>query len=526
MKINVQDRLESLNKRNTFDIKCKENNGLYKLLYNKSLLKDAYHSIKSKKYNMTPGSDNLTLDEYSNKVIDKTIEDLKEQKYEFFPARRKPIPKKNGKTRPLGITSQRDKIVEKAIFIILEAIYNPTLSTHSHNFYRGGGCNTALREIRESWRGKKWAIEGYIKGLYENIDHHILIRILRRKISDEKFIQIIWKILRAGYIEDGNSKPSKVGTPQDGIVSPILANIYLNELDIFIKEKVDNLNSKALRKRNPEWRDIEGKIYRLRVKLKKGLRDDKKTLKEDLRDLKYFKKLQRLIPSIDHFDANYFKMSYIRYADNWLIGLVSPREIAVALKNECKIFLKEVLKLELSLDKTKITYFPAKKVKFLGYIIQSGARPQFSNSRTAIKRTVGWHVRLFVPTLEIIRTLSEKNFCTKDGRALTKKGWINYSDKVIVEKYNHILRGYTNYYSPADNFSSSMNRVQYILKNSCAHTLAGKHRSRISLQLKKLEVLNLNIEKLIVNNIWTFNPHNIERKLIVMSYTSRTLSDS
>ena len=119
---------------------------------------------------------------------------------------------------------------------ILEAYYEPQFSPHSHGFRPGRGCHTALKEIIQAWTGTKWFIEGDIKGCFDNIDHTILMSILREKIHDNRFLNLVDNLLKAGYLEEWKYRPTLSGTPQGGIVSPLLANIYLDRLDKFVEQ--------------------------------------------------------------------------------------------------------------------------------------------------------------------------------------------------------------------------------------------------------------------------------------------------
>lgn len=120
--------------------------------------------------------------------------------------------------------------------MILESIYEPTFQSTSHGFRPGKSCHTALSQIQKTFTGVSWFVEGDIKGCFDNIDHHILVNILKRRIKDEAFIDLIWKLLRAGYLEDWMKHQTYSGTPQGSGVSPLLANIYMNELDLFMEK--------------------------------------------------------------------------------------------------------------------------------------------------------------------------------------------------------------------------------------------------------------------------------------------------
>lgn len=517
-------RLESLKIRNSKN-RDAVNKDLYRLLCNKDLLTTAYNLIKSNPGNMTPGTDQETLDAISKEFIEKTITQLRNQSFKFKPVKRVYIPKGNTKNmRPLGIPSPRDKVIQKAMHMIMECIYEPTFSNYSHGFRPGRSCHSALREIRSVWSGIKWGIEGDIKSCYDSVNHQTLINILERKIKDERFIQLIWKLLRAGIVVDGKLEGSKIGTPQGGILSPLLANIYLNEFDTFLTKLSADVASTSNKGRseNPEYQKIRGKIYRLNTKRTKSGVMKVQPTKKELTEIKALKRVQQSLPSKDPFDTKYKKVIYIRYADDWIVGIIGSKEFANEIKDKVQKFLNDELQLTLSPEKTKVTLCSSREIKFLGYELQIGGKSNFSSIGKQKRRSVGWQPRLFVPMDSIVTKLSEKNFCSKSGIGVKKKGWIRYPDEIIVQKYNYVIRGLRNYYSPADNFGTSMNRIEYILKYSCAHTLAAKHRTRISKQLIRLTELGLNLSKSYQNNIWDFKTKPLDYDSIFKSYANRS----
>ena len=520
----VQQRLETLRKRNTENPKA-INKDLYRLLCNKDLLSASYQSIKSKVGNMTPGTDNVTLDGDSEEVLEKVIKSLKDQSWQFQPVRRKYIPKANGKLRPLGVSAPRDKIIQKGIEIILSAIYEPTFSEYSHGFRKGLSCHSALRSIRTTWSGMKWAIEGDIEGCYDNVDHSVLIGILRRKIQDERFLNLIWKLLRAGYEEEGVLKPSHIGCPQGGVVSPLLANIYLHELDVFIQQLISQHNG-GKRRPNREYERLRGKRDRLRFYRRK----DGKTwprLKADipLHEIRTLTKEMKQVPSKDPMDEHYKRLVYVRYADDWIVGITGSKSFAETIRDQITVFLQKHLKLTLSTAKTHISHFKQDGASFLGYTIKCGLAGQYSAKDICggRKRTVGWQPRLFVPMDKIVKRLSNQNFCTSNGFPLKKKGWIFYEDDVIIARYNSILLGLRNYYAPADNIGTSMNRINYIVKYSCAHTLAAKHRTRISKQLRRRDPKSI---KVLLDEVpgrlnpWDFRGTKVNEVSLAQAFTS------
>jgi hypothetical protein len=186
--------------------------------------------------------------------IEALIEDVRYERHRWTPVRRILIPKANGKTRPLGIPTWSDKLLQEVMRSVLEAYYEPQFSDHSHGFRPGLGCDTALQDISQNWKGTKWFIEGDIKGCFNNIDHTILLSILREKIHDNRFLRLVENMLKAGYLEQWDYKPTLSGTPQGGIASPLLANIYLDKLDKHVETTIVPAYDRGGKKRlNPEY---------------------------------------------------------------------------------------------------------------------------------------------------------------------------------------------------------------------------------------------------------------------------------
>ena len=215
---------------------------LYRNLYNPQFYLLAYQRIQAKPGNMTAGTDGKTIDGMGMARINALIEKMRDFSYQPNPARRTYIPKSNGKMRPLGIPSFDDKLIQEVVRLILESIYEPTFSDYSHGFRINRSCHTALKYVQKYFTGTKWFVEGDIKGCFDNVDHHVLIAILRKRIADEHFIGLLWKFLKAGHMEDWNYHNTYSGTPQGSIISPILANIYMNELDSYMAEYAEKFN--------------------------------------------------------------------------------------------------------------------------------------------------------------------------------------------------------------------------------------------------------------------------------------------
>lgn len=259
---------------------------------------------------MTAGSDDETLDEFSPKVLKRITEELESERFQFKPTRREYIPKANGKMRPLGIPSPRDKIVQKAMAILLELIYEQEFLAVSHGFRPKRGCHTAIKQINQ-WKGMKWAIEGDIKGFFDNVDHPLLVKLLEKKIKDQQFIDLIHKLIKAGYVEGGLKRDSILGVPQGGIISPILSNIVLHELDRYITDLIEAKSSKkkSISTRNPKY----DKPTRIIQYLRDKYNDVKNRPEEIQEEIQNLIKERNSIPSTLS-DGN--RIKYIRYADD------------------------------------------------------------------------------------------------------------------------------------------------------------------------------------------------------------------
>lgn len=465
------------------------NSDLYRLMFKPDYYVIAYEKIKSKPGNLAKGTDGKNIDGFSLKTIEGIIKEMRDESFKFSPARRVLIPKPNGKTRALGIATTRDKVVQEVIKNILETIYEDTFSEKSHGFRPNLGCHTALKNIRNEWSGVTWIIEGDIKGFFDNIDHNILINILRKRINDERFINLIRKALNAGFMISKEFKNSLVGTPQGSIVSPILANIYLNEFDEFVNEKIikemERGVDKKNRKINPEHRRISRKISTLEDKLEDKSLDRLKLVKE----IKSLRNQLFNTPAADQNDKDYVRIKYVRYADDWCIGVNGSKADAEAIKQACAEFLDEKLNLELSLEKTTIIHAKTERAFFLGTIIHVGTKkPKIAkvlrNGKVFYKRVAGWTPIMEAPIDKLVKKLVETGFCHPDGNPKCCNKYILLDDNQIVDYFSSVMNGIINYYSFVDNYVD-LRRIQYILQYSAAKTLAGKHRSSVAKVFKK-----------------------------------------
>src|SRR5205809_4218014 len=265
--------LDVLRERGRHGLPCDE---LYRQLFNPHLYLMAYGRLYSNKGAMTPGVDGETVDGMSLAKIGRVIDAVRHERYRFQPAKRIYIPKKNGKLRPLGLPPWSDKLVGEVVRLLLEAYYEPRFSDRSHGFRKRRGCHTALREVRDTWTGAVWFIEGDISDCYGSLDHQVMLSILAEKIHDQRFLRLIAHMLKAGYLEDWEYHETLSGCPQGGVVSPVLSNIYLDKLDEFIEQElIPQYTRGDVRAANPAYRQADALLRRAR---RRGNRADARHL--------------------------------------------------------------------------------------------------------------------------------------------------------------------------------------------------------------------------------------------------------
>ena len=468
---------------------------LYRILFNEELFYVAYQKIASNGGSTTKGSDGRSIDEMSLARIETLIASLKDESYQPHPSRRVHIPKKNGKTRPLGIPAFEDKLVQEVVRMILEAIYEGHFETTSHGFRPKRSCHTALLHIQKTFSGAKWFIEGDIKGFFDNIDHDVLVGILRERISDDRFIRLIRKFLKAGYVEDWTFHNTYSGMPQGGIVSPILANIYLDKLDKYVKEYIRHFDMGTKRRPGKESNDLANERKRTVRKLKKVKDGTEKAAL--VARLKAIEQERAAFPSGDEMDGSYRRLKYIRYADDFILGVIGSKEEAQRIKEDIKSFLSASLALELSEEKTLITH-TGKSAKFLGYeITVTRNNHQRRDVQGRLRRTYGKRVRLNVSMATLRDKLLEygaMEIKLRNGKEVWKpkcrSGLIFNDDLEILDRYNRETVGFCNYYLIANN-CVVLHNFRYIMEYSMYKTFAGKYRSTVRKINKKYRLNKL-----------------------------------
>ncbi|MDI6618001.1 MAG: reverse transcriptase domain-containing protein [Clostridiales bacterium] len=470
----ILERMNQNSNRNKDEIFTR----VYRYLQRPDLYFLAYKNLYANNGAATRGVDNDTADGFSEEKVSLIIKSLTDGTYTPRPVRRAYIKKQNGKMRPLGLPTFTDKLVQEAIRMILEAIYEPVFCDTSHGFRPKRSCHTALGMITKGFNGVKWFVEGDIKGCFDNINHNVLADLIGKKIKDARFVQLIRKFLSAGYMENWRYNSTYSGTPQGGIVSPILANIYLHELDMFVEQLRQKFDHPLPRgKRTPEYSRLRSKAVRLKRKLETADETQKAALLAELHETR---KQQLSTPSKLQEDK---KIKYVRYADDFLIGVIRSRPDCEWIKSELKSFIGDTLKMELSEEKTLITH-SQDKARFLGYDVcvrRNGQIKQGGNGYT--KRTLSNKVELAVPFKDKIeRFLLDKGVVKQingEYRFVHRPSLLQITEYEIVSSYNAELRGICNYYRLASNFNK-LNYFAYLMEYSCLKTLAAKRKSTIA----------------------------------------------
>ncbi len=432
-------------------------NDLYRQLFNPDLFLQAYGRLAQNQGAMTRGTTSETADGMSMRVIDAVIAALHAERLRWLPSRRVYIPKANGKQRPLGIPTWTDKLVQEAVRALLAAYYEPQFSCHSHGFRSGRGCHTALGEIRKGWTGTKWFIEGDIKGCFDHIDHAVMLEILGERIQDKRFLRLIGNMLQAGYLEDWKHHKTYSGTPQGGIVSPLLANIYLDRLDKFVEQELIPAHTKGQYRRNPHYQVVSERVRYLR---RKGR----------MAEAKAWRKYLTTLPSNMTHDPEYRRLWYVRYADDFLLGFIGPRSEAEAIKARIQRFLHDTLHLELSAEKTLVTHATTHAARFLGYDILN---QQANTKRTGVRRSVNGRIALRMPDAVLRKKCQEYQTA---GKPSHRTPLIGETDFTIVARYALELTGFANYYGLASN-RSRLWKLHGTMRHSLTASLAAKHKT-------------------------------------------------
>lgn len=452
-------------------LKKYENNDIYynlnKIIGDPYFLIACYENIKSKPGNMTKGIDNYTLDGLNGSWFINLAKSLKDGTFQFKPARFVEISKANGKMRTLSITSPRDKIVQKAIAVILEAIYEPIFKDTSFGFRPKKSTHDALKVIHLQGADYSWVIQGDISKCFDNIPHNIIRNEINKKIGCPNFKALINKLIAYPVSNNNTIIKNKIGTPQGTVCSPIIANIVLHLLDEYMEEYKNSFNKGKLKKHSIEY-------TRLQEKRKKA-----KQLGNYKDAIKYLVAMRRTT-GFDPMVSTFRRLLYIRYADDFVVLCTCSYKECVEIRENIKNFLKDKCGLNLNLDKTAITSMK-KHFNFLGASIVNNPTKDYVVYDKGLKTLKKAHIRslLKAPLLDLTDKLINNGLLKKNhlGDVFPKgrTSLFNHSHYTIIRWYNTKISGILNYYSFASNFSK-LSTIIWYLRASCALTLANKYK--------------------------------------------------
>ena len=485
------------------------NKNLHFLMLKPATYINAWGNIKNNKGALTPGTTPQTFQGFGLERANAIVKRIKDNTFKPKPVRRKWIPKP-GKTelRPLGIPDAEDRIVQESIRGILEAIYEPEFETfysstrgriENFGFRSHKSTHNSIKRFQTLGQRTHWVIEGDIKAAYDTVDHDILVKLLQRRITDKKFLNLIEAYLKAGVMEDRGVAHSLIGVPQGGIVSPLLFNIYLFELDKYVYKELNGfvhaLNKKQNKTKiehNPLYRSMLYKKSQLGKKLRiikrnRPLRElssqERKNYREVLLELKA--QTLRILETPSKSDSkSTYELIYVRYADDWILGITGPKVFATYFRNKITSFLNNYLHLELTTSKTRITNIRTNYISFLGFnmhIKVSNLRimrvPVTINgiTRLQLKRTTSQKVQILPDKDRIFSKLKANNYIDSHHFPREKPAFSVLQDSEIVNRYNQMIVGISNYYKICD-LNTTVHYIDYILKYSCAKTLAQRHR--------------------------------------------------
>lgn len=475
--IEILERMKENSEKNKEEVFTR----LYRYLLRPDLYFIAYQKLYSNNGAATEGADRDAADGFSEAKVEKLIASLADESYCPKPSRRIYLKKPNGKHRPLGIPSFSDKLVQEVLRMVLEAVYEPIFLETSHGFRPGKSCHTALCYARYNLNGTRWFIEGDIKGCFDNINHEVLIRCIQKKIKDARLMKLIHKFLKAGYLEDFVYHNTYSGCPQGGIISPILANIYLHELDLYVAELSKDFQKPYKSRITAEYSRLSGRMTRVKQKIKKAEEAGNMTEKERL--LKELKELRSQLLKTPCKSQTDKEIKYVRYADDFIIGVRGSREDCEEIKRKLSCFIRDSLKMELSEEKTLITHSNT-YARFLGYDMRirrsNIVKP---NGRGTTQRTMSNHMELAVPLGDKIQPFLFKHGVVKQKEngelePVHRNDLLRLTDLEIVSAYDAELRGICNFYYLAGNFYK-LHYMSYLMEYSCLKTLAFKHRCTI-----------------------------------------------
>ena len=459
-----------LNLLRSYIISNKKCNNLSIIMSDPDFLTAAWVRVGLNSGSLTPPLNSETLDKIDSVWFQKTANTMRNGIFQFSPSKRTFIFKSDGKKRLLTVISPKDRVVQEAMRFLLMLVFENDFSKNSHGWATGRGCHKALNQIKMQFARDNWFIEGDIDQQFSSINHQILVNLLETKIDDQAFIDLVYKYLKVGYGESSHKITQRsLGISQGGVLYPILANIYMTPFD--------------------KW--IESYLI---PKYTKGKRNKSNLTYTKTRH--FVKVTDHSIHSLKSHDRNYIKLHYVRYADDFIMGLSGPKVYCKQIIEECRIFLFEQLKITLNIEKTRITHSQLDSAKFLGYRVYktklSKMKISYNLKGKLIRRTT--NTVLDGPIDQIVESLKQRGYVNKKGSPTKNGRFINHTLYHVVEHYKMVEKGILQYYKLANNYGRVAARIHYILKYSCALTIASKMKLTTLRRVFNKYGKNLNIK--------------------------------
>jgi len=404
---------------------------LLRLISHPHWLTKAAEITLSSKGAKTPGVDGITKTHFQARLNDYLCEirtDLLSGNYQPMPARRIYIPKANRKQRPLGIPTLRDRIVQRAMLMAMEPIWENDFHSLSYGFRPDRSVHHAIRTVKlqltDSTETKgRWIIEGDLSSYFDTVHHRLLMKCVRKRINCQRFNELLWRFIKAGHIERNLFCATSEGVPQGGVISPLLSNIMLNEFDQYLDHCY--LSRKA---RKDRW------YWNHSIKVGRK-------------------------PAIDEHRQWKPAVAYCRYADDFVVIVKGNKREAEVIRDQCRDYLEGKLKLTLNMEKTHITHVNDGFV-FLGH-------------RIIRKRGPKGNMRV----VSGIPKEKAKAFAHSLSKVLSG----DYSSSKIdkVEELNQKLKGWAQFYRHTDYTAIVYSKIDRIVFWKLANWLAYKYRCRI-----------------------------------------------
>lgn len=486
-----------------------------KITYNNIInIENLKNGLKKTKNNVAPGLDGEIKTNFTDKKLEILYKALKSQKFKPTPVKRVNIPKPDGGTRPLGMASQKDKVVQAAILLQLEPVLESIFLDCSYGGRPNKNCHHALKNIKSKWQNVTWIINIDIKKYFDTINHDLLLSMLK-EYCDQATIELIGKFLKCCYIDFYNHpetlEKSEIGTPQGSLISPILSNLYLHHFDRFVVEQL-----------LPEWNRGAERKFISGYQTRKNLSAEEKKLVDSLNidglteaieGLKHNEWVKKGFPARDPEDDNFRRMHYARYVDDFIIGFTGTKAEAEEIKSRIEAFLFDELKLKTNEAKSYISHSSDRGIKYLGFYIryifrnkiQKDVKVEYKDGEGKgyqLKSIAFNQAQLRIPTELILRRAVDRGYgkirVNGSIRPSSCRKLSSLEDKQIVNRFSKIIKGLMEYYSPA-NQRSDLWQIVAFYRKSCALTLADKHKLKTAAAVYKRYGPNLKVREPLKN---------------------------